>query len=413
MNPRRLAAVAAAAVLVAAGAAVAVVLTRRGGNVLGSSTVEFATTRAAAARPSARGGLAWTMYGLGPTRTRAVAGVRFAPPLHRLWTFHGKALLEFPPAVVGDRVYLPTFDGRFFVLDAATGRPLWRFRAGRCSWASPAVAHDVVYETFLSAADCHGERYRSGGEVVAFDVHSGRIRWRRTIAPTESSPLLVGGRVVVGDWDGDVIAFAAGTGRRIWTTHVGGAVKGSVAALGNRLYIGAYDGRIYALAAQTGRILWRASAQPELLHGAEFYSSPAVAYGRVYIGGTDGVVYSLGARTGALRWARHTGGYVYASPAVSHGTVYVGSYDHDFYALDAATGAVRWRFHANGPISGAATVIGNVVWFSTFAERTYALDARTGAQLWTFPDGKYSPAVTDGRRLYLVGLGRLYAFRDG
>jgi outer membrane protein assembly factor BamB len=93
--------------------------------------------------------------------------------------------------------------------------------------------------------------------------------------------------------------------------------------------------------------------------------------------------------------------------------VYVGSYDHWFYALDAATGAVRWRFHANGPISGAASVLGGTVWFSTFAGRTYALDARSGRVRWTFPDGKYSPAVTDGRRLYLVGLGRLYAFTAG
>ena len=48
-------------------------------------------------------------------------------------------------------------------------------------------------------------------------------------------------------------------------------------------------------------------------------------------------------------------------------------------------------------------------YFSTLAERTYALDARTGRLLWTFPDGKYSPVVSDGRRLYLIGYTRLYA----
>jgi outer membrane protein assembly factor BamB len=400
--------------LAAAGAAAAVVvLTHRGHDVVGSPTVEFVPTQPVAPRPPPGGGLAWSMYGLDPRRTRSVAGVRFVRPLRRLWTFHGKALLEFPPAAVGGRLYLPTFDGRFFALDARTGRALWRFRAGRCSWASPAVARGLVYDTFLSATDCHGERYRSGGELIAFDARSGRIRWRRSIPPSESSPLLLGPSVIVGDSDGDVSAFAAATGRRIWSTRLGGAVKGSVAAAGGRLFVGAYDGRVYALAARTGRVVWRASAQPELLRDTQFYSSPAVAYGRVYLGGTDGVVYSLGAVSGRLRWARHTGGYVYASPAVWHRTVYVGSYDHWFYALDAATGAVRWRFHANGPISGAASVLGGTVWFSTFAGRTYALDARSGRVRWTFPDGKYSPAVTDGRRLYLVGLGRLYAFTAG
>ena len=87
----------------------------------------------------------------------------------------------------------------------------------------------------------------------------------------------------------------------------------------------------------------------------------------------------------------------------------LGSYDKSFYAFDAATGAMRWRFTANGPISGSATVLNGVVYFSTFNERTYALDAATGRLRWTWPDGKYSPVVSDTRQMYFTGLGRLYA----
>ncbi len=87
----------------------------------------------------------------------------------------------------------------------------------------------------------------------------------------------------------------------------------------------------------------------------------------------------------------------------------VGSYDHLFYAFDAATGRQLWRFHANGPISGSPTVVDSVVYFATLAGRTYGLDARTGRQLWSFPDGRYTPVVTDGRRLYLNGYGKVYA----
>ena len=65
---------------------------------------------------------------------------------------------------------------------------------------------------------------------------------------------------------------------------------------------------------------------------------------------------------------------------------------------------------ANGAISGAASVVDGVVYFSTFGLRTYALAAATGRLLWTWPDGEYSPVVTDGRRLYLTGRGKLYAF---
>jgi outer membrane protein assembly factor BamB len=57
-------------------------------------------------------------------------------------------------------------------------------------------------------------------------------------------------------------------------------------------------------------------------------------------------------------------------------------------------------------------VIGNVVYFATLGKkktgRTYALNARTGKLLWTFPDGKYTPAIAEKGRLYLIGYARVY-----
>jgi outer membrane protein assembly factor BamB len=335
--------------------------------------------------------------------------VEIRPPFRRaIWTFHSRTLLEFPPAVAHGRVYLPTFDGRFYALDARTGRPIWRRATGRCGWASPAVDRKAVFVTFIGR-DCDSDTPGSDGVVLALDGARGRLLWQRVVGPTESSPLVTRGLVVVGDWTGRVYALDERTGATRWVFRTGGKVKGSAALHGRRLYIGSYDGHVYALDARTGRQLWRASGQPRLGGSGTFYSTPAVAYDRVYIGSTDGRVYSFGALSGKLRWSYRTGGYVYASPAVWRRLVLVGSYDHGFYALDAATGALRWRFAANGPISGSATVLDGVVYFSTFAQRTYALDARSGKLLWSFPDGKYSPVVADLRRLYLVGWGRLYA----
>ena len=104
-----------------------------------------------------------------------------------------------------------------------------------------------------------------------------------------------------------------------------------------------------------------------------------------------------------------TGSYVYASPAVWHGLVLVGSYDHVFYALKGGTGALRWTYHAGAPISGAASVVDGVVYLSTLAHRTFALAAGSGRLIEQWRDGDYSPAVAGYGRLYLVGLGRIYA----
>jgi outer membrane protein assembly factor BamB len=119
-------------------------------------------------------------------------------------------------------------------------------------------------------------------------------------------------------------------------------------------------------------------------------------------------MYSFGAATGKLRWSQSTGGYVYSSAAVWRQRVYVGSYSHTFFCLDAATGAVIWQFKADGPVSGSPTIVAGRVYFATLKGTTYALDATSGTRSWTFPDGKYSPVVTDAARLYLVGYTRLY-----
>jgi len=366
--------------------------------VRGSTTTEFTPTLPKPPPPPP--GIAWPTYGYDAARLRA-APMKLRPPLHRVWTFHGRALLEFPPAVAYGRLYLPTFDGRLYALDAATGDVVWRRKVDRCGWASPAVAAHVVYVTFIGSAECHHPR--AGGEVDAFAASNGRLRWRREVGPTESSPLVADGTVFVGDWDGVVWALDARTGAVRWRTRLDGAIKGSLALAGRRLFIGTYGGSVYALAERSGRVLWRSGG-----HGS-FYSSPAVAYGRVFIGSLDDGVYAFGQSSGDLLWSRPTGGYVYASPAVADRLVLVGSYDHRFYALDAGTGAVRWSYAANGPISGAASVIDGVVWFSTFAKRTYALRVSDGRLLQTWPDGKYSPAVADAHHVYLTGFGREYA----
>jgi outer membrane protein assembly factor BamB len=376
-------------------------------DVRGSSTAEFTLTTAPQQPPQLPTSIPWPMYGFDATRSRSV-GLALRPPFRTIWRYHAGSLVEFPPSIGYGRLYFSTNSGRLTAINLKTGKTAWRYDSHRCVAASPAIGtrqRGTIYAVFLNHPPCNATK--GDGEVIAFAAGFGKIRWRKTIGPSESSPLLLGDRLYVGDWRGDVWALDARNGRTLWRFHTGGAVKGGVAAAGGRLYIGSYDGHLYCLS-PGGKLIWRATAQPRLLGNGRFYATPAVAYDRVYIGSTDGKVYSFGAETGKLRWSHSTGGYVYASAAVWNGLVLAGSYDNRFYAFDAATGDVRWRFDAHGRISGSATVIGNVVYFATLKRRTYALDARTGKLLWSFPDGKYTPVVAVPGRLFLIGYGQVY-----
>jgi outer membrane protein assembly factor BamB len=407
---RWLLAVAAIVVLAVVGAGIAYYLhvKHAGRDIKGSSTVEFVTTQAAPPPPK-EPGVAWPTYGYDSERVRFVNGNDLAPPFRSIWAFHAHKLVEFPPAVAYGRLFFANNSGVLYAIGAKNGRKAWEFDSHRCVAASPAVDRHVVYEAFLNAPPCNRKPgAKLSGEVIALTVGTGRVLWRHTIGPSESSPLVAGATIYVGDWDGRVWALRRRTGKPRWVTKLHGQVKSGVALSGNRLYVGDYSGRMYALSATSGRILWSTNAQPRFGHTGTFYATPAVAYGRVYAGATDGKMYSFGASTGKIRWSQGTGGYVYSSAAVWRDRVFVGSYSKRFYCFDAATGAVKWQFKANGPISGSPTVIAGRVYFATLKERTYALDARTGDLDWTFPDGKYSPVVADSERLYLVGYAKVY-----
>jgi outer membrane protein assembly factor BamB len=384
---------------------------RFGGSVGGTST-EFDPARTVPAPPA--GAIVSPMFAGEPQRLHVgIGSVR--PPFRLDWVAGGTSLVEFPPAIAFHYLYYAALNGNLIAVSATNGRRLWTDHVGRCEAAGPAVSRlgrGTVFEAFLNKVPCGRGTAKGDGEVLAVGAGPGHaLRWRKSLGVTETSPLIVGDRIYVGDYDGVVYCLRAVDGKTIWTFQAGGDVKGAIAYDRGRGFFGAYDGRLYALRASDGKLLWTAESNRDWFGGhGQFYSTPSVAYSRVYLGSTDDHVYSFGERSGKLRWSYRTGGFVYGSPAIWRGHVFVGSYDHRFYAFNAATGAVLWKFQADGRISGSATVVDGIVYFSTLERRTYGLDARTGKQVWTYPDGAFTPVVTDGQRLYMVGWGKVYAF---
>ena len=421
--------VAAAVVLVALGGAAAFVLLHAPGNVSHPDlqfTRPVTTTSApapAAARRAKRvvDNFSWPWYGYDAGRTRFFPGpANLRPPLHVGWRFNDGALLEFPPVIYHQALYLLDDDGDTKAIDITNGHELWHRKVGTLAAGSPAVASGaglVLVPVLSTQGHAPG-----GGRLVALSMKTGRVVWSHPVpAGTESSPIVGGPDVFFGDQSGILWALGVSSGRTQWTYHASGAIKGGPALVGGILYFGDYAGRAYAVRAANGTQVWAVGTDGAHFGfgSGQFYSSPAVAFGRVYMGNTDGRVYSFGARDGALAWATATGAYVYASPAVANPagigpTVYIGSYDGNLYAFNAQSGAVRWAHPAGGRISGSATVVGNVVYFSDLGAKTTAgLDAVTGKQVFSFPDGAFNPVVADYHAIYLDGYGTIYQLLPG
>ncbi|MFZ1153726.1 MAG: PQQ-binding-like beta-propeller repeat protein [Solirubrobacteraceae bacterium] len=355
---------------------------------------------------------AWPLYGYTKNHTRfypAPASMR--PPFRTVWTHGGRALLEFPPVMFGNRIFQLGDDAVIHAIDKYTGIDLWSKRLGALSASTPAVSGDTVYATILSRSP--GQQ---AGRVVAMNTITGHIRWSRNLpSRCESSPLLDKGKLFFGSQNGTVYALSAHNGNVLWTYHAAGAVKASPSLSNGLLYFGDYSGELQAVRESSGRRVWASGSGGAVLGSGTFYSTPAVMYGRVFLGNTDGRVYAYDASSGKLDWAVQTGAYVYASPAITNTpglgpTIYLGSYDGTFYALNARSGHIDWQYHEGGRISGSATIVGRIVYFADLGtRRTIGLGVSTGKVVFSMGTGSFDPVITDGHYLYLTGNTGLYA----
>ncbi|HML03696.1 MAG TPA: PQQ-binding-like beta-propeller repeat protein [Candidatus Bathyarchaeia archaeon] len=314
-----------------------------------------------------------------------------------LWTYMTGGGVYTSPAVAYGTVFVGSYDGNIYALNASTGAFMWRYTTDGGP-ADPAVSDGVV---FVGSGE---------GYVYALNASTGSLIWifatsgAGGVNVVLTAPTVTGGLVYLGSMNGYLYALNASTGTLVWSYEYGetGNWEGSSPAVeGGVVYVGSNDYYVYALNASTGELVWRSGKFP---FGLTMSSSPAVVGGMVYVNmGSDyNYFYALNASTGAVVWWYVTHGAYSApllsSPAVVNGVVYVGSDDYHVYALNASTGAFLWTFATGGIVESSPAVAGGIVYVGSWDGRVYALDALTGALLWSYKTGgiESSPAVVNG-----------------
>jgi outer membrane protein assembly factor BamB len=352
-----------------------------------------------AGEPAART-VDWPYFGRVPERTQYVAEAP-DPPFAFAWVFFAHQLIEFPPALAGNRMFVVNKAGQVYALDANRGKVRWRRRLSH-DVTGPAYADGTVFVAQL------------GGEFVALEAATGRKRWTfKSPSHLESSPIAVEDRVYFGSDDGTLWALDARSGKVAWKAELGAPIKASPSYHDGVLYVGDYGGRIHAVSADDGDRRWTRNTSG----AGGFYSSPAIAFGRVYEARNDGTVFAVTLGGGPVwRFTAHDA--MYSSPAV--GTIpgagrmlFVGSYDHRLYALDADSGKRRWSYDVGGQVPGSPAVIGTTVYTSSFdTSKTVGLDARKGKPVWEWGSAGYEPMISDGQRVFMIGFQTIWAFDD-
>jgi outer membrane assembly lipoprotein YfgL len=165
-----------------------------------------------------------------------------------VWTAQvGAAPATARPFVLGNRIYLAGGAGAVAVIDAETGRDVWRI-----TLATP-LATGVGSDGETAAV------VTRDNALVA--LANGNERWRAQLpAQVFTAPLVAGKRVFVVTAERTVLAYDGATGARLWTQSRPGEPLvlrqgGVLLAVGDTLVVG-LSGRLTGLNPQNGAVRW-------------------------------------------------------------------------------------------------------------------------------------------------------------
>jgi outer membrane protein assembly factor BamB len=229
------------------------------------------------------------------------------------------------------------------------------------------------------------------GQVAAFDAESGRKLWSiKTRLPLAAGPGYGDGMLAFGTTDGDLLVLDAATGAERWRQPVGSEVLASPVIGANVIVLRTVDGRLRGFATNNGNVLWSVEQNlPALtLRGN---TAPRVAGTLVVSGFNNGRVgaYDLrsGEAVGEVAIASPTGRSelerlvdVGAGLQVVGNDVYVVGYRGRAVGIDLATGVVIWQQDMSS-YAGLGADFNNVYVTNDF-DAVVALDRRAGTQVW-------------------------------
>ncbi|MEO8387219.1 outer membrane protein assembly factor BamB [Polaromonas sp.] len=261
-----------------------------------------------------------------PTELQPVTGLVSA---RQIWaTRVGAVNFPLEMGVSGNSVAVASSDGTVALLDAQTGRDVWRFALNTPLAAG--VGNDGKLVAVVTKAN----------EVVA--LQEGRELWRQKLgAQAFSAPFVAGLRVFVLAADRSVSAFDGQTGRKLWTQQRPNEPlvlrqSGVMLAVGDTLVVG-LAGRLVGLNPSNGSVRWEAPvATPRGINDVERLVD---LVGRVSRQGDIVCTRAFQASVGCVNAAR--GNLLWAKPA--NGIQGIDGDDRLLFGTEADGTVNAWR----------------------------------------------------------------------
>lgn len=230
------------------------------------------------------------------------------------------------------------------------------------------------------------------GEVSAFNAETGRRQWETDLDVTVVTGAGAGmNMALIGTQKGELISLNAADGEELWRTRLTSEILARPTAADGIAVARTADGRVSGLSAEDGTVLWSYQRAVPLLslRGA---GAPVIANGQVIAGYDNGKLVSLSLNDGKVIWEKSVAVPrgrteldrlvdVDADPVVINDTVYAVSYQGNLAGVDLASGQTMWTREMSSQ-AGLAAVYGDAVYVTDDEGNVWAVQDGSGDALW-------------------------------
>lgn len=188
--------------------------------------------------------------------------LRTEPPFAG-WPFRAETGFASSPVLDNGIVYVGSFGNSLYAIGVGESELLWEFAGDKWFWADPLVSEGIVYAGCLDGR-LYAVRAETGEELWHFETMDAKGRR----VPIVSSPVMMGGLLVVVDEAGTVYVFdpaedLASQAEPWRVISIGVDVRSSFCAHEGVVYIRGEDNWLYAVDIDSGEVSWRLSLTAE------------------------------------------------------------------------------------------------------------------------------------------------------
>lgn len=251
-----------------------------------------------------------------------------------------RSRIKLSPLIRGDKLFTAEINKSVSALSIKTGKTLWKQYLPKKLMAGMGGNEQLL---FVASAD---------GDIYALRQDTGEVAWTRKVT-TEvvAPPAATATLLVVRSIDSAVTGFDPATGQEKWRyTHNTPALTlrgtSSPVIIGGGVLVGFDDGRLVALRESDGKLFWETTVSPprgrsEIERLNDIDAEILTTDDAIYVASYQGKLSRLSPSRGRALWSQDIS--THAGFSIQENMLYVTDENSEILGIDTQSGRILWK----------------------------------------------------------------------